>query len=57
MTCYMGTKNSSNDTLDRAARVAKGLGSHHFAVTIDDAYDQIIKIMEQATNKVPKFTS
>lgn len=46
VTCYMGTKNSSTDTLDRAAKVAKGIGSHHFAVTIDDAYDKIIDIMQ-----------
>lgn len=46
VTCYMGTKNSSQDTLDRADRVASGIGAHHFAVTIDDAYAEIIKIME-----------
>jgi len=42
VTCYLGTKNSSADTLNRADRVAKGIGSQHFAVTIDDAYDKII---------------
>ena len=46
VTCYLGTKNSSHDTLDRAKRVAEGIGSYHFAVTIDDAYEKIIKIME-----------
>ena len=39
VTCYLGTKNSSADTLDRADRVAKGINSHHFAVTIDEALD------------------
>lgn len=38
VTCYLGTVNSSEDTLNRADRVAKGIGSHHFAVTIDDIY-------------------
>ena len=38
VTCYLGTKNSSKDTLMRADRVANGIGAHHFAVTIDDAY-------------------
>lgn len=57
VTCYLGTKNSSADTLDRADRVAKGINSYHFAVTIDEAYEQLIKIMEQATGKRPKFTS
>ena len=42
VTCYLGTKNSSQDTLDRAKRVADGVGSYHFAVTIDDAYEKII---------------
>ena len=57
VTCYMGTKNSSSDTLKRADRVAKGIGAQHFAVTIDDAYAKIIEIMKQATGKTPKFTS
>lgn len=57
VTCYLGTKNSSKDTLDRARRVAEGIGSHHFAVTIDEAYESIIKIMQQATGKTPKFVT
>lgn len=57
VTCYLGTKNSSKDTLSRADRVATGIGAQHFAVTIDDAYNAILKIMTQATGKVPQFTS
>jgi NAD+ synthase (glutamine-hydrolysing) len=44
VTCYLGTKNSSKDTLDRAQRLAKGIGARHFNVTIDEAYDAIVKI-------------
>lgn len=57
VTCYLGTKNSSKDTLNRARRVAEGIGSKHYAVTIDEAYEEIIKIMKQATGKTPKFNT
>ena len=57
VTCYLGTQNSSKDTLDRARRVAEGIGSNHYAVTIDEAYEKIIRIMKQATGKIPKFNT
>ena len=56
MTSYLGTKNSSKDTLERADKLAEGIGSYHLAVTIDDAYDEIVKILEKATGKKPQFT-
>jgi NAD+ synthase (glutamine-hydrolysing) len=30
VTSYLGTKNSSKETLDRANRIAEGIGAHHF---------------------------
>ena len=48
VTCYLGTKNSSHDTLDRAKRLATGINTRHFNVTIDEAYDAVVKIYEQA---------
>ena len=57
VTCYLGTKNSSEDTLKRAERVAEGIGSKHYAVTIDETCAAIQTILEQATGKTPRFTS
>jgi NAD+ synthase (glutamine-hydrolysing) len=44
VTCYLGTKNSSADTLSRARRLAEGIGARHYNVTIDEAYDSIVRI-------------
>jgi len=49
VTCYMGTKHSSTETLDRAKRLAEGVGAQHFAVHIDDACDSIANIFSTAT--------
>ena len=57
VTCYLGTKNSSRDTLDRADRVAKGIGAHHFPVTIDDTYKEVIELFKRSTGKTPRFCS
>jgi len=57
VTCYLGTKNSSADTLDRAKRLAEGIGANHYDVTIDEVYDSIVNIFKKATTKTPKFQS
>lgn len=49
VTAYLGTKNSSTDTQDRAKRVAEGLGSYHFDMNIDDIYDSMVKVFNAAT--------
>ena len=49
VTAYLGTKNSSIDTQDRAKRVAEGLGSYHFDMNIDDIYDSMVKVFNAAT--------
>jgi len=53
---YLGTKNSSVETKSRADRIASEIGSHHLAVTIDDAYDEIVKILTKSTGKTPNYT-
>ena len=49
VTCYLGTKHSSAETLDRAKRLAEGVGAQHFAVEIDEACDAITNIFSKAT--------
>ena len=44
VTSYLGTKNSSKETLNRANRIAKDIGATHFEVGIDEACDSIIGI-------------
>jgi|LauGreDrversion4_2_1035121.scaffolds.fasta_scaffold1279890_1 NAD+ synthase (glutamine-hydrolysing) len=44
VTSYLGTKNSSSDTLKRAKSVANGIGSLHYELDIDSAYESIIGI-------------
>lgn len=55
VTAYLGTKNSSSDTLSRAQRLAKSIGSLHYDLNIDTAYDSIFGIFAQATGKSPQF--
>jgi len=37
VTCYMGSVNSSKETKQRAAELAKQIGSHHMGIKIDAA--------------------
>lgn len=55
VTSYLGTTNSSKETLERAKRVAEGIGSYHFEIGIDEACQQIQNVFEKATNFKPKF--
>jgi len=57
VTCYLGTENSSQATNDRAKKVADSIGSKHFDVTIDDAYNAIVGIFKQSTGKTPQYES
>ncbi|EGF78318.1 hypothetical protein BATDEDRAFT_17496 [Batrachochytrium dendrobatidis JAM81] len=54
-TCYMGTINSSNATRDRAAILAKRIGSWHLSINIDAGVDAIMGIFQLATGTSPKF--
>lgn len=55
VTCYLGTKNSSQQTNDRAKNLADGIRSHHLNVCIDEAYDGIVNLFQQSTGLRPKF--
>ncbi|PIK57459.1 putative glutamine-dependent NAD(+) synthetase [Apostichopus japonicus] len=55
VTCYMGTKNSSISTYTHAKNLAEQIGSHHFAVTIDQSVQSSVEIFTNATGKSPAF--
>ena len=54
-TCYMGTVNSSQETKERAARLAAQIGCHHLSINIDEAVSAHMAIFAQATDMIPKF--
>mmetsp|Transcript_10331 Transcript_10331/g.14167 ORF Transcript_10331/g.14167 Transcript_10331/m.14167 type:complete len:581 (-) Transcript_10331:68-1810(-) len=54
-TCYMGTKNSSEETRLRAEKLANQIGANHMALTIDDIVASFQNTFIAATNKIPQF--
>mmetsp|Transcript_105914 Transcript_105914/g.129211 ORF Transcript_105914/g.129211 Transcript_105914/m.129211 type:complete len:720 (-) Transcript_105914:58-2217(-) len=54
-TTYMGTKNSSKETRNRAKELAKDIGSYHKDVNIDSIVDALILLFKVITGKIPKF--
>ncbi|KAG8184684.1 hypothetical protein JTE90_013077 [Oedothorax gibbosus] len=55
VTCYMGTKNSSEETLQRAKDLASQIGSNHMKIQIDTIIDAILTVVMLATGITPKF--
>ena len=56
VTVYMGTKNSSTETRNRAALLAQQIGSHHLSINIDNAVSAFIGIFAEAhQGRIPKF--
>lgn len=53
MTSYLSTKNSTKETLNRAEILAKSIGTLHFNIGIDEAYEGIVKIFKDSTGKSP----
>lgn len=53
VTCYLSTKNSSEETTSRAKRVSESINSLHFHVGIDEVYDSIVNLFKKATGKEP----
>jgi NAD+ synthase (glutamine-hydrolysing) len=49
----LSTKNSGKETLGRAETLAKDIGSLHYNIGIDEAYDSIVNIFQKATGKEP----
>lgn len=54
-TCYMGTRNSSKETLERAKKVAQEVGSYHLDVTVDELVDAYSVVFKQVSGKKPQF--
>lgn len=57
VTSYLSTKNSGKETTERAERLAKDIGSLHFNMGIDEAYDSIVGIFAKATGRTPQYES
>jgi len=56
VTCYMGTKNSSHETRERAASLAKETGALHYEVNIDELFTSTLHVFKQISkDKDPKF--
>ncbi|KAM9958172.1 hypothetical protein ACTFIW_013152 [Dictyostelium discoideum] len=54
-TAYLGSKNSSKETRDRAMEIAKDIGSVHKEVDIDDISQSFNDAFSQITKKQPQF--
>ncbi|GAB9464655.1 Nad+ synthetase [Globisporangium polare] len=56
-TTYMGTKNSSAATKNRASSLAKEIGCYHLNMGMDMMVDAVVKTFEVLTGKSPRFLS
>lgn len=54
-TIYLGTKNSSLNTQDRAKRLASSIHSYHNTMFIDEIVSAVLKVFSLLTGRVPKF--
>lgn len=54
-TIYMGSKNSSDDTKQRAADLASKIGSYHLNLAIDTVVSAILGVFTLITGKTPQF--
>ncbi|KAI7835944.1 hypothetical protein COHA_010177 [Chlorella ohadii] len=52
---YMGTENSSQETCDRAADLAKQVGAHHLSVKIDSVVAAMTNLFALITGRTPRF--
>ena len=53
--CYMGTENSSSETRDRAARIAKQIGAYHVDCRIDAMVSACVTVFATLTGRTPRF--
>lgn len=44
VTAYLGTKNSGNETRERARKLSEGIGAQHHYVNIDKIYDAFLSV-------------
>ena len=54
-TCYMGSRNSSQATRDRAKKLTDQIGAYHLSVNIDSLVAAIFTLFVRLTGKTPKF--
>jgi len=54
-TSFMGTTNSSTETRDRSAKLARQLGAYHAPAIIDPMIKAILEVFRGVTNKEPRF--
>lgn len=54
-TTYMGTENSSQETRDRAKKLADDIGSYHLNFNIDTVVTAVRDLFATVTGKTPKF--
>jgi len=57
VTTYMGTKNSSTETLKRAKNLANDIGCQFFDCEIDEMYESTKNLFQKITGKEPKYES
>ena len=55
-TVYMGTVNSSLNTLDRAKRLADAVHCYHSNMVIDDIVAAVLSVFTRLTGRTPHFT-
>jgi len=55
VTVYMGSKNSSKETRDRAAKLSEEIGSLHLSIAIDMVVDAFMSLFSLVTGKTPRF--
>lgn len=54
-TCYMGTENSSQETRDRAKKLAEVIGSYHTDLNMDTVISAIHSLFSLITGKTPQY--
>jgi len=55
VTCYMGTKNSSRETKERAKALANEVNTIHYEIKIDELFDATLSVFSQISAQTPKF--
>jgi NAD+ synthase (glutamine-hydrolysing) len=54
-TCYMGTTNSSDETANRAAQLAREIGAYHLNVRIDTIVSAVLGVFSTLTGRTPQY--
>lgn len=55
VTCYMGTKNSSAETRNRASQLARDIGAYHIDLNMDVVITAILTLFTSVTTMTPRF--